>query len=76
MFAVSPDSRLVAIVTRTGILQLLSLTTLELVIEQVIYDPTDHEMEMGKFSVNMSWRHDSQYFAVNMIDKVTGEVSE
>jgi hypothetical protein len=73
-FAVSPDSRLVVIITKSGTMLLLSLPDLELVAEEVLFDSSGGDQGDGHYSVQVNWRHDSRYFGLNLPNGKNGSL--
>jgi len=72
-FSVSPDSRLVVFTTKTGTMLLLSLPDLELISEEVLVDPSlQGTFSDGNYSIQISWRHDSRYFGLNVPNGANG----
>jgi hypothetical protein len=68
-FAVSPDSRLVAIMTRRKTLLVLTLPDLECIAQHDLLNggtgDGDRTLDPTGNAVSIAWRHDSRYFAVN-----------
>lgn len=77
-FTVSPDSRYVIIITKSGSMILLTLPHLETVVQmQLVTNSEESEgKEQNDVDVTTCWRQDGRYFVVNVPNKETGKIKQ